>query len=105
MPAGAATPFHIALAVHVATIVMTFGTIFARPLVFAVASRQDPRSLPILHRIEYTVERYVMVPGVLVVLLSGSYLAAKGRHWHAIDVWWGHLPVVLLGDGLAVGLN
>ena len=102
MPAGAATPFHIALAVHVATIVMTFGTIFARPLVFAVASRQDPRSLPILHRIEYTVERYVMVPGVLVVLLSGSYLAAKGSHWHAIYVWWGIGVVVLLGTALAV---
>ncbi|HEV3071084.1 MAG TPA: hypothetical protein VGY76_06635 [Solirubrobacteraceae bacterium] len=102
MPAPAVTSFHIALAIHVATIVMTFGAIFARPLVFAVASRQDPRSLPILHRIEYTFERYVMFPGVLVVILSGSYMAAKGSHWDAIYVWWGIGVVALLGVALAV---
>src|SRR4030081_3202344 len=102
MPAPAVTPFHIVLAIHVATIVMTFGAIFARPLVFAVASRQDPRSLPILHRIEYTVERYVMFPGVLVVILSGSYMAEKGSHWNAIYVWWGIGVVALLGAALAV---
>jgi hypothetical protein len=102
MPAPAVTPFHIALAIHVATIVMTFGAIFARPLVFAVASRQDPRSLPILHRIEYTVERYVMFPGVLVVILSGSYMADKGSHWSAIYVWWGIGVVALLGAALAL---
>ncbi len=98
--AGTATPFHVALALHVATLIMTFGVIFARPLVFAVASRRDPRSLPLLHRIEYTVERYVMVPGVLVVILSGAYLANRGGHWGAFYVWWGIAVVVLMGVAL-----
>jgi hypothetical protein len=100
-PALTATPFHIALAIHVATLMMTFGVIFARPLVFAVASRHDPRSLPLLHRIEYTVERYVMVPGVLVVILSGSYMADWGGHWDAFYVWWGIGVVALIGAALA----
>jgi hypothetical protein len=100
MPA-AATPFHIALAIHVATIFTTFGVIFARPLVFAVAGRQDPRSLPLLHRIEYTVERYVMLPGVLIVILSGTYMTEKASHWSAIYVWWGIGVIALMGALLA----
>ncbi len=96
-PIATATPFHIALAIHVATITATFGVIFARPLVFAVASRGDPQALPVLHRIEYTVDRWVVTPGVLVVILSGSYLAQKGGHWNAFYVWWGLSVAVLMG--------
>lgn len=99
-PIATATPFHIALAIHVATIITTFGVIFARPLVFAVASRGDPRSLPVLHRIEYTVDRWVVTPGVLVVILSGSYLAQKGGHWSAFYVWWGIAVALLMGAAL-----
>lgn len=102
MPAGTATPFHIALAIHVASIVMTFGVIFARPLVFAVASRRDPRSLPLLHRIEYTVDRWVIVPGVLVVILTGSYMANEAGHWDAFYVWWGIGVVALMGVALTL---
>lgn len=100
--AATATPFHVVLAIHVATIIMTFGVIFARPLVFAVASRQDPRSLPLLHRIEYTVDRYLVVPGVLVVILTGAYLADRGGHWGAFYVRWGIGVVALMGAALAV---
>jgi hypothetical protein len=97
---GAATPFHVALAIHVATLIMTFGVVFARPLVFAVAGRRDPRSLPLLHRIEYTVERYLMLPGVLLVILTGAYLANSGGHWDNFYVWWGIGVVALLGAAL-----
>lgn len=98
---GSATPFHVVLAIHVATIVMTFGVIFARPLVFAVASRGDPRSLPVLHRIEYTIDRYVVAPGVLVVILTGSYMTEQGGHWSAFYVWWGIGVAALMGAALA----
>lgn len=101
LPAATATPFHLVLAIHVATIIMTFGVIFARPLVFALAGRHDPHSLPVLHRIEYTIDRYVMVPGVLVVILSGSYLADRGGHWSDFYVWWGIVVVALIGAALA----
>ncbi len=102
LPAATATPFHVVLAIHVATIIMTFGVIFARPLVFAVAGRQDPRSLPVLHRIEYTVERYLMFPGVLIVILTGTYLADRGGHWSDFYVWWGIAVVGLIGASLAI---
>jgi hypothetical protein len=101
-PTATATPFHIALAIHVATIVMAFGVIFARPLVFAVARRRDPRSLPVLHRIEYTADRWLVGPGVIVVILSGFYLALKGGRWGDFYVWWGIGVVALMGVALAL---
>jgi len=101
-PAATATPFHVVLAIHVATIIMTFGVVFARPLVFALAGKRDPRSLPLLHRIEYTVDRYLMAPGVLIVILSGSYLANRAGHWSDFYVWWGIAVVILIGAALAI---
>jgi hypothetical protein len=94
--------FHIVLAIHVATIVVTLGAIFARPLVFAMASRHDPRSLPVLHRIEYTIERYLVWPGLLVVVLSGAYLTSFDEHWNAFYVRWGIGVVVLIAVALGV---
>jgi hypothetical protein len=87
--ADTVTEFHVVLAIHVATVVVTFGALFARPLVFAVASRQDPHSLPVLHRIEYTIECRLVGPGLLVVILSGAYLTNFDGHWSAFYVRWG----------------
>jgi hypothetical protein len=99
---GTVNGFHIALAIHVATVIATFGVVFARPLVFAAANRQDQRSLPVLHRIEYTIERVLVVPGVLVVILTGAYLANREGRWSAFYVWWGIGVVALIGAALAI---
>jgi hypothetical protein len=97
---GHVTEYHIALAIHVATVIITFGVIFARPLVFAAANRQDQRSLPLLHRIEYTIERVLVLPGVLMVILSGLYMANWEGNWGAFYVWWGIGVVALIGAAL-----
>ncbi len=98
--AATVTEFHIALAIHVATVIMTFGAIFARPLVFAVASRHDPRSLPVLHRIEYTIERRLVGPGLLLAILSGAYLTDFNDRWGAFYVQWGLGVVVVVAVAL-----
>jgi hypothetical protein len=102
MLAGKVTELHVVLAIHVATVIVTFGAIFARPLVFAAANRQDPRSLPVLHRIEYTIERVLVIPGVLLVILTGIYMADREDGWSAFYVWWGIGVVALIGAALAI---
>lgn len=105
MNAGPATitELHIVLAIHVAVVIATFGVIFARPFVFAAANRQDRRSLPLLHRIEYTIERVLVAPGAVVVILTGAYLANwNGRRWDYFYVWWGICVVALIGVALVV---
>jgi hypothetical protein len=93
----AASLFEVVLAIHIMAVVVAFGVTFAYPIMFAVAARHDPRSVPLVHRIEYTVERMLINPGLLLVLLAGIYLASKGHYWSDFFVQWGLAAVVVIG--------
>jgi hypothetical protein len=89
--------FEVVLAVHIMAVIVAFGVTFAYPIMFSVGARQDPRSLPLLHRIEYSIERRLINPGLLVVLLAGIYLASKLHVWSAFYVQWGLGAVIVIG--------
>jgi len=93
----AASAYEIVLAVHIMAVVVAFGVTFAYPIMFAVAARADPRTLPTMHRVEYTIERRLINPGLLVVLLAGIFLASDGHHWSEFFVQWGLGAVVVIG--------
>jgi uncharacterized membrane protein len=93
----AASLYEFVLAVHIMAVVVAFGVTFAYPIMFAVGARNDPRSLPLLHRIEYTIERYLINPGLLLVLIAGIYLASEGHFWSDFFVQWGLGAVVVIG--------
>ena len=93
----ATSAYEIVLAVHVMAVVIAFGWTFALPVVFAVASKRDPRSLPVLHRIEYTVSRVILNPALLVILGAGIYMASDGHHWSEFFVQWGVGVVIVIG--------
>ena len=93
----AASLFEVVLAIHIMAVVVAFGVTFAYPIMFTVAVRQDPRGLPLVHRIEYTIERTLINPGLLLVLLAGIYLASKGHYWSDFFVQWGLAAVVVIG--------
>jgi hypothetical protein len=96
--------YDVVLAVHIMAVVVAFGATFAYPIIFAVGARTDPRSLPILHKISYTVERLLVNPGLLLVLIAGIYLASKGHHWSEFFVQWGLGAVVVIGAVVGVVL-
>jgi hypothetical protein len=89
--------YDVVLAIHIMAVVVAFGATFAYPIMFALAGRRDPRSLPLMHRITYTIERTLVNPGLLLVLLAGIYLASKGHHWSEFFVQWGLGAVVVIG--------
>ncbi len=93
----AASAYEIVLAIHIMAVVLTFGWVFALPIVFVVAARHDPRSLPVLHRVEYTVERALVNPALLVVLAAGIFLASDGHLWSEFFVQWGLAIVIVIG--------
>ena len=97
LSAPAVVFYEVVLAVHVMAVVVAFGVTFAFPILFAVAARQDPRSLPVLHRIEYTLERVLINPGLALVVIAGIYLASKGHYWSDFFVQWGLAAVVVIG--------
>lgn len=101
--APAASVFEFLLAVHIVGVVVAFGVTFAYPIIFAVAARAEPRSLPLIHRLEYSIERMLVNPAMVVVLGAGIYLASKGHFWSEFFVQWGLAVVVVLG-GLIGGV-
>jgi uncharacterized membrane protein len=92
-----ATLYDFVLALHVLAVVIAFGWTFALPLMFVVASRHAPRSLPVLHRIEYTGMRFMLNPALLVIVAAGAFLAGEGHHWSEFFVQWGFAAVVVIG--------
>ena len=93
----AASAYEIVLAVHVLAVVVAFGVTFAYPIIFAVAARAEPRALPLIHRIEYSVERMLVNPALVVVLGAGIFLASDGHHWSEFFVQWGLAVIIVLG--------
>lgn len=93
----AASLFEVVLAIHIMAVVVAFGVTFAYPIMFGVAARHEPRGLPLLHRVEYTIERMLVNPGLLVVILAGIYLASKGHYWSQFFVQWGLAAAILIG--------
>jgi hypothetical protein len=93
----AASLYEVVLAIHIMAVVVAFGVVFAYPIMFAVAARHDPRGLPLLHRVEYTIERLLINPGLGLVLLAGIYLASKGHYWSDFFVQWGLAAVIVIG--------
>jgi hypothetical protein len=89
--------FEVVLAIHIMAVVVAFGVAFAYPIMFAVGARADPRSLPVLHRIEYSIERRLMNPGLVVVIAAGIYLASKLHQWSAFYVQWGLGVAIVIG--------
>jgi uncharacterized membrane protein len=95
--APVASAYDVVLGIHIMAVVVAFGVTFAYPIMFVVAARHDPRGVPLLHRIEYTTERWLVNPALLVVLAAGIYLASEGHHWSEFFVQWGLGAVVVIG--------
>jgi hypothetical protein len=78
-------------------VVIAFGWIFALPIIFVIAAQRDPRSLPLLHRIELVVSRTLLYPALVGILGAGIFLASDGHHWSEFFVQWGLGVVVVIG--------
>jgi uncharacterized membrane protein len=93
----AVTSYDWVLALHLLAVVVAFGWTFALPVFYLVARRHARRSLPLLHRIEYTTMRLLLNPALVVVLGAGIFLAADEHRWDEFFVQWGLGAIVVMG--------
>lgn len=93
----AITTYNVVLAIHIMAVVIAFGVTFAYPIMFAIAARQDPRSLPLMHRIERLIDRALINGAMVIVLGAGLYLAAEGESFKTFFVQWGIGAIVVIG--------
>ena len=96
----AASAYDFVLALHIIAVVVAFGWTFALPIVYTVATRVDPRSLPVLHRSELQIFRMMLNPALVVIIAAGIFLASDGHHWKEFFVQWGLAVAIVIG-GLA----
>lgn len=72
------TDYSVGLFIHILAVVLAFGPTFAYGIIFSVMP-QHPRSAPALFDAVRKIDRYLVDPGMLVVLLAGIYLMAEGN--------------------------
>lgn len=83
--------YKIALTLHVLAVVLAFGPTFGYGILFSVLP-QYPRAAPaILAGIQKT-DRYLVNPGMIVLLLAGIYLLIASD-----DVWKGDETFIVVG--------
>jgi uncharacterized membrane protein len=87
----------VVLAIHILAVVIGFGTVFAYPLLFAAAARNDPGVTPWLLHTRRQLGRYLVNPGLAVVVVAGIYLASKLDQWSMFYVQWGLGAAVVIG--------
>jgi uncharacterized membrane protein len=88
--------YKFALFLHILAVVLAFGPTFGYAFFFSV-SPQHPRATPaILAGIQKT-DRYLVNPGMIVLLLAGIYLLADGP-WETSDAFIGigFLAIIVL---------
>jgi predicted integral membrane protein DUF2269 len=88
--------YDLGLFVHVASVVVAFGPTFAYPFFQMTVERLSPHSVPAMFRAMHASSRYLVTPGLLVVLASGIYLT--------VDGWDFDEPFVLVGLSIVVAL-
>jgi uncharacterized membrane protein len=68
------TGFSIGLFIHVLAVVLTFGPTFAYGIFIGVAEQNAPRSVPAVLRGIQSTDRFLVRPGLIIVLLAGIYM-------------------------------
>ena len=88
--------YKFALFLHILAVVLAFGPTFGYGFFFSVAP-QFPRATPAIFAGIEKVDRYLVQPGMIVLLLAGIYLLADGP-WETSDVFIsvGFLAIIAL---------
>jgi uncharacterized membrane protein len=91
------TGFSIGLFIHVLAVVLTFGPTFGYGIFIGVAEGSAPRSVPAVLRGIQATDRYLVRPGLIVVLLAGIYMLidssiSAGESWVTV----GFVAIVVL---------
>jgi uncharacterized membrane protein len=88
--------YKTALFLHILAVVLAFGPTFGYAF-FMSATPQFPRATPAIFAGIEKIDRYLVTPGMVVLLLAGIYLLADGP-WDASDAFvsTGFLAILVL---------
>lgn len=90
------TGYSVGVFIHILAVVLAFGPTFAYGLIFSLMPKY-PRSAPAFIEAIRKVDRYLVDPGMVVVLLAGIYLMSEGN-WDGSETFItiGFLAIIVL---------
>ena len=89
--------WEVVLALHIISVVIGFGILFAYPLFMTVGARMDPSSMAWFHQMQQAVSRRLVSPALVLVVIFGVGLASKLGAWSAFYVQWGIGASIVIG--------
>jgi hypothetical protein len=87
----------VILALHILFVVAAFGVVFAYPIFMTIGARLDPHAMPWFHRMQQAVSRWLISPGLLLVVIFGAILASHYHAWNDFYVQWGIGAAIVIG--------
>lgn len=88
------TDYSVGLFIHILAVVLAFGPTFGYAFIFSVVP-QYPKATPALMAGVQKIDRYLVNPGMIVLLLAGIYLLAEGP-WKGSEAFIGIGIVAIL---------
>jgi hypothetical protein len=88
------TDYSVGLFIHVLAVVLAFGPTFGYAFIFSIVP-QYPKATPALMAGVQKIDRYLVNPGMIVLLLAGIYLLAEGP-WKGSEAFIGVGIVAIL---------
>lgn len=73
------TAYDVGLFVHITAVVVGLGATYAYPVVLAWVERFAPESVPPVYKALQRVDRLLVTPALIVILLAGLYLVSEGE--------------------------
>jgi uncharacterized membrane protein len=92
--------FDVVLWLHISSVVLAFGVLFAYPVIGTMTARRAPRHAAWVHEMQVALGRFVITPGATLVLLTGIYLAADAD---VFSKWWVTVPLIVILVILGLG--
>lgn len=96
------TGYDISLWLHISAAVVGLGTTFAMTILFQVALKTDPRTMPFVHRAQRVINQRLVNPALLVILVTGIYQVSDGN-WSFGDAWISASFVIIIALGALIG--
>ncbi len=70
--------YDVVVWIHVAAVIVGFGATFGYAFFQAAAERHNPRAVPTVMRGQGNVDKFLVIPSVLVIVAAGIYLVLDG---------------------------
>jgi uncharacterized membrane protein len=102
MTAFAITAYEISVWLHIVAVVVGLGASFSFAILNPVAISMGPRYLPLVHRTQLTISRYLVNPALVLILVTGIYQTSDGD-WKFGSFWISATFAIVIVLGGLVG--